>query len=61
MFSRLDTTSISVSLNVVVRPKTFPPMPESGQSEFNRFKRFARSLLAAPKAEISIAEGPLEA
>lgn len=34
------------------RRKMIPPLPESNQSEYNRFKRFAQALLAVPKAEI---------
>jgi hypothetical protein len=29
----------------------FPPMPSSGESEHDRFKRFAKAILAVPKAE----------
>jgi hypothetical protein len=41
------------------RPKMVPPMPESGQSEYSRFKQFAKALLAVPKAEIPTAEEAL--
>jgi len=42
-----------------MRPKMIPPMPESGQSEYSRFKQFARAILAVPKAEIPTAEEAL--
>jgi hypothetical protein len=42
-----------------MRPKMIPPMPESGQSEYNRFRHFAKALLAVPKAEIPTAEEAL--
>jgi hypothetical protein len=29
-----------------------PPLPESKQSEYDRFRTFAKALLAVPKAEI---------
>jgi hypothetical protein len=30
-----------------------PPLPESNESEYNRFQRLAKALLAVPKAEIT--------
>lgn len=30
-----------------------PPLPESNGSEYDRFRRFAKALLAVPKTEIS--------
>jgi hypothetical protein len=36
--------------------KMFPPMPGSGESEHDRFKRFAKAILAVPKAEVPTAE-----
>lgn len=32
--------------------KMFPPLPPTGEPEYDRFKRFAQALLAVPKAEI---------
>jgi hypothetical protein len=29
-----------------------PPLPESNESEYDRFKRFAQALLAVPRSEI---------
>ena len=34
------------------RRKMIPPLPESTEPEYDRFKRFAQALLAVPKAEI---------
>lgn len=34
------------------RRKMIPPLPESNQSEYDRFRTFAKALLAVPKAEI---------
>jgi hypothetical protein len=36
-----------------------PPRPESGRSEYSRFKQFAKALLAVPKDEIPTAEEAL--
>jgi hypothetical protein len=33
-----------------------PPTPVTGQSEYNRFKAFARAILTVPKSEIPTAE-----
>jgi len=35
------------------RSKMIPPLPESNEPEYDRFKRFAKALLAVPKAEIT--------
>jgi hypothetical protein len=37
----------------MARPKMFPPMPDSGETEFDRFQQFAKSILAVPKSEIA--------
>jgi hypothetical protein len=34
----------------------FDPIPESGESANDRFKRFAKAILAVPKAEVPTAE-----
>ena len=34
------------------RPKMVPPLPDSNESEYDRFKRFGQALLAVPKTEI---------
>ena len=34
------------------RRKMIPPLPESNEPEYDRFRRFAKALLAVPKAEI---------
>jgi hypothetical protein len=36
----------------------FPPLPESNESEYDRFRRFAQALLAVPKAEATPKEAP---
>ena len=33
----------------------FPPMPDSGGTEFDRFQHFAKAILGVPKAEIATA------
>jgi hypothetical protein len=47
----LVATRIS-AYNVVMCRKV-PPLPESHQSEHDRFKRFARAVLADPKSEVA--------
>ena len=32
--------------------KMMPPLPETGQSEHDRFVKFARAVLSVPKAEV---------
>ena len=44
------------TLNVVMPRKMFAPLPESNESEHNRFKRFAKAILAVPKTEIETPE-----
>jgi hypothetical protein len=34
------------------RSKMIPPLPESNEPEYDRFKRFAKALLAVPKTEL---------
>ena len=41
--------------------KMIPPLPESSESEYDRFKRFGKALLAVPKAEITPEETTGEA
>ena len=33
-----------------------PPLPETGESEYDRFKRFAKAILAVPKSQIETPE-----
>jgi len=36
-----------------MRSKMIPPIPESGESDHDRFKRFAKAILGVPKSEIT--------
>ena len=39
--------------------KMLPPLPPTGESEHDRFKRFAKAILAVPKSEITPPEQAL--
>ena len=43
-----------------MRRKMLPPLPHSGESEHDRFKRFAKAILAVPKSELPTPEQAIE-
>ena len=42
------------------RPKMLRPLPDSGETAHDRFKRFAKAVLAVPKTEITASERKIE-
>ena len=47
------------TLNVAMRRKMMPPIPDTGESPHARFKRFAKAVLAVPKRETETPEQAL--
>lgn len=43
-----------------MRRKMLPPLPDLGESEHDRFKRFAKAILAVPKSELPTPEQAIE-
>ena len=43
-----------------MRQKMLPPLPDSGESAHDRFKRFAKAILAVPKSELPTPEQAIE-
>jgi hypothetical protein len=52
----LTAPPFGATLNVVMRRKMIPPLPESKEAPHARFKRFAKAILSVPKTEIETPE-----